>query len=130
MAKIYMYHPNSAMFQEVDESRKETLMEGGYEPVDKHDMVAMFNPSTNHHRMMHRADVPAWEKRGYYSEPTVVYHPHLGPKTVSAVEAKELMKDGWADSPARFLKEDAESVVERAVKEFRDEKKTAKAKEA
>jgi len=47
---------------------------------------------------------------------TWVYHAELAPKIVSADEAKELHKQGWADSPASVKKPKAKSKAKKATK--------------
>lgn len=116
MAKIYVYNLTTHVYQEIEESHEERYKELGYEKVDKLDLIHVFSPTLNQHKTVLRSDVKNWVSRGYYAEPTVMYHPEKGAKTVSAEEAKEMEKDGWVDSPAKFGKEDADAIVERAVK--------------
>ena len=55
-----------------------------------------------------------------------VYHETEAPKIVEEAEAEALYKDGWADSPARFLK--LESVgIDQAKTDAGDEQETRKA---
>lgn len=121
MAKIYMYNTMASVYQEVEESQQSRFEEAGYEKVDKLDLIHVYSPSLNQHKTVLRPDVKNWVNRGYYAEPTVVYHPEKGAVTVSAEEAKEMLKDGWYDTPAAFPKADAEAIVERAVKDFKAE---------
>ena len=43
-----------------------------------------------------------WELKGYYANPTMIYHPVDGTKMVSSEDAKRACKNGWYDSPAKF----------------------------
>lgn len=45
---------------------------------------------------------------------TWVYHKTESPKLVMSAEAEELYKDGWADTPAKFIK-GAEAIVESVI---------------
>ena len=119
MSKIYMFHMVNNTYEYVDEGRQAALEESGYQKVDKSDLLAIYNPSTGKHMSVLRSDAKNWINRGFYAEPTVVYHPEQGAKTVSAEEAGVLMKDGWYDSPAKFPAATTEAIVERAVKNLK-----------
>jgi hypothetical protein len=113
-----MYNKFSSTYQEVPENRASHYQDMGYEQIDKHDLVAVFNPGLNSHRTVLRADLESWKNRGYFAEPTFVYHPECrGGKLVSAEKAAEMLKEGWYDTPAKIP--DNEAIVERAVKQMK-----------
>lgn len=47
-------------------------------------------------------DRKLWEDKGYYAEPTMIYHPIEATKMVSSEDAKKALKNGWYASPAHF----------------------------
>lgn len=47
-------------------------------------------------------DQKAWEAKGYYAKPTMIYHPVDGTQMVSEEDAKKAFKNGWYASPAHF----------------------------
>ena len=47
-------------------------------------------------------DKKTWEDKGYYANPTMIYHPLEGTKAVSEEDAKKAFKNGWYASPAMF----------------------------
>jgi hypothetical protein len=128
---IIMYNPANTHFHEVpdnDTDRINRLTESGYRKTEKYDLVAIYSPSLNDHQTILRSDLQSWLGRGYYAEPTVVYHPEQGKRTVSAEEAKHLYSQGWFDSPAKFSKADTNALVEKAVKELKELDTAPKAK--
>jgi hypothetical protein len=80
------------------------------------ELLAIYHPGQRDHKVILKRDLPVWESKGYFAEPTVVYHPEEGEKLVSAEEAKGLLNDGWYDSPAHFSKASTKAIVEKAVK--------------
>jgi hypothetical protein len=103
MAKVLMFHPISLEQLFVDPNADAAigqLKEHGY--IENPRLVAMHHP---HHRkdvIVRTEDKETWEQRGYYAEPTIVYHPTHGQKQVSGEEAKKLYSQGWYDTPAKF----------------------------
>lgn len=102
MTTILMYNIGLGHVLEAEERDVERLTASGFRKVDRHDLVAVFNPNLNEHRTVMKADLQTWLNLGYYAEPTVVYHPEKPPVTVSADHARELYKQGWYDTPAKF----------------------------
>lgn len=43
-----------------------------------------------------------WEAKGYFANPTYIYHPTDGTKLVSPEDAKRAVRNGWYESPAQF----------------------------
>lgn len=121
MAQIYVYNTAQSQYEIVDQSREGYYTELGWIVIDKSDLAALWNPSlgVKGHRIVHRSEVSGWQAKGYVLEPTVVYHPEQGEKTVSAEEANLLLKDGWYDSPAKFPAATTEAIVEAAVKKLK-----------
>lgn len=118
MSKVYMYNKLNSTYQEIESNQQSRFQDLGYERIDKHDLVAVFNPGLNSHRTVMRADLESWKNRGYFAEPTYIYHPECREgRLVSAEKAAEMLKDGWYDSPAKIP--DNEAMVERAVKQMK-----------
>lgn len=122
--KVLMYNIANQEMREVSENEVDRAIAGGWRKINRYDLVSVYNPNLKEHKAVLRSDVNTWINMGYYAEPTVVYHPELGARTVSSIEASHLMENGWYDSPAKFPKNDAQAVVERAVKEYREERPT------
>lgn len=67
-------------------------------------LVSMYHPGQRLHKTVMVEQRADWEARGYFAEPTVVYHPEHGSRTVSREHAQKLLSDGWFDSPAAYPK--------------------------
>lgn len=65
-------------------------------------LVHMHNPSSKKDINIPIQDQKLWEDKGYYAEPTFIYHPKDGTKVVSAEDAKKALNQGWYASPAHF----------------------------
>ena len=102
MATQLMYHPATDAIEEADEAAAARKQEAGWQPVDKHELVAVYHPDLHAHKTVLRATATAYLNRGYYAEPTWVYHPDEAPRMVSADQAEHMLADGWYDSPAKF----------------------------
>lgn len=124
MPSTLMYNVATQHLSEVQDADIDRLKDAGWRVVTKHDLVAVYSPTLNEHKTVLRADVKTWINLGYYAEPTMVFHPHEGTRTVSAEEAQYLLQNGWYDSPAKFPKDDANAIVERAVQAFKAEGST------
>lgn len=67
-------------------------------------LVAMYNKEYKKHVMVQLGEeVKRFEGRGYFAEPTMIYHPKDGTDIVGAAEAKKAIQNGWYLSPAEFL---------------------------
>lgn len=103
MSQILMFNPSNLHQQFVDQSNSaaiDKMMGMGWirNPV----LIHMFHPGTQDNKMVQIQDKPIWEHKGYYAEPTFIYHPVEGAKVVSAEEAKKALNQGWYASPAYF----------------------------
>lgn len=126
MAKVMLFNASTLAMEEVDDNDTQAInrfAESGFRRISRHELIALYNPSTGDHKMVLRTQAPAWLAQGYYAEPTYVFHPEQGRKVISAEEAEVLLADGWYDNPAKFSKGDKEAIVEKAVKAMKDEQK-------
>ena len=76
------------------------LKESGW--VQNPRLVAMYCPEYQKHIMVMIQDQKFWEERGYFAEPTMIYHPTDGTKMVSSADSKRAIRNGWYLSPAHF----------------------------
>ncbi|QEL19337.1 hypothetical protein [Limnoglobus roseus] len=109
MSKILMFNTANQHIQELEDGETDTinrLIESGWQRVEKYDLLAVYSPTLNRHKTVLKADAKTWINQGYVAEPTVVYHPEQGDKTVGSDEAQHLIdREGWYDSPAKFPKD-------------------------
>lgn len=127
MSKVMIFNPTNLEQREVSENDADRAVnEYGWVRVGgENELVAVYHPGQNKHATILTRDLPQWEGKGFYANPTLVYHPEEGSRMVSAEEAKELMNDGWYDSPAKFSKATSEQIVDKAVKALKTAKKEA-----
>jgi hypothetical protein len=78
----------------------ESLKEQGW--IQNPTLVHMHHPRLNKDVNIMVQDRTLWEEKGYYAEPTMIYHPNDGTRMVSAEDAKKALKNGWYASPAHF----------------------------
>lgn len=93
----------------------ESLKEEGWVPNPT--LVHMHNPSLKKDVNIPVQDRKMWEEKGYYAEPTFIYHPTEGTKVVSADDAKLALKKGWYASPAFFPGNDVGALKTLVMKE-------------
>ena len=123
MSKILIFNPATLEQREVpDRDAERAVNELGWVRVGGANvLVAIHHPGMNDHKMVLQRDLPTWENKGYYVEPTWIYHPEEGPRMVSASQAREIVgKNGWCESPADFTKAEKvalKDAVAKAVKE-------------
>lgn len=102
--EILMYNPanQAQLFIGAQQSQSiEKLEAEGW--VKSPRLIAMYQPEFKKHVMVRIGEEQrAFENRGYYAEPTIIYHPKDGERTVSAEEAKKALKNGWYNSPAHL----------------------------
>ena len=101
---------NPHKYQEVENMKADGWMQN---PT----MIHMHNPSLNAHVSRPVQERKIWEERGYYAEPTFIYHPEEGTKMVSLDDAKKAYKMGWYASPAHFPGNDIGVLKTRVSKE-------------
>lgn len=102
--EILMYNPGNQAQLYVGSGNNqamENLLKEGW--VKNPALVAMYHPEYKKHLMVQRGEEQrSFENRGYFSEPTFIYHPKDGTLMVSAEDAKKAMNNGWYASPAHF----------------------------
>jgi hypothetical protein len=103
MSEVLMFNPNTMEQSFLDSQRHmdlERLKEQGWlqNPV----LVHMHHPRDNKDVNVLLKDVKSFEDKGYYSRPTMIYHPKEGTKKVSEEDAKKAFNNGWYASPAQF----------------------------
>lgn len=76
------------------------LKEQGW--VQNPKLIDMYNPHYKKHVMIPVQDQKPWEAKGYYAEPTMIYHPKEATQMVSSADAQKAIKNGWYLSPAHF----------------------------
>lgn len=106
MDTIFMYNPadQSQLFvPSGNSSGLETLREQGWVRCNLSQMVNMYNPELKKHLFVRQGEEQRhFEQKGYFSEPTTIYHPSEGTKYVPYTEAKKMYGKGWYDNPAKF----------------------------
>ncbi len=103
MNEVLMFNPNSLAQQFISGGNKndiDKLKEAGW--VQNPRLVNMYNPHYKKYVMVPIQDQKLWETKGYFSEPTMIYHPKDGTEMVSSEEAKKRTGRGWYLSPAHF----------------------------
>jgi len=117
MQKVMIFNPANLEQREVSESDADKAeKEYGWVRVGgANELVAVYHPGQNLHATILKRDLPVWASKGYYAEPTIVYHPEEGSRMVSAEQAKAMLNDGWYDSPAKYSKAAKEAIVDNAV---------------
>jgi hypothetical protein len=90
---------SSANHQEIERLREEGWL-------NNPKMIHMHHPLLRKDESIPIDERKQWEEKGYFAEPTIIYHPNQGgsPKTemVSSEDAKRALKNGWYASPAQF----------------------------
>lgn len=116
MNMITIFHTGNLHMREIAENDLGRFEEQGWRKVEKYEMLSVYSPALNEYKTVLRSDADTWANRGYMIEPTTVYHPEEGVKTVGKDEAEHLLKSGWFDTPAKFSEADKDAIVEKAVK--------------
>lgn len=108
MSKVFIFNPATLEQREVtDTDAERAVKEMGWVRVGgANELLAIYHPGHNDHKMILKRDLPVWEQKGYYAEPTIVYSPDEGERMVPAEQAKQMIGKGWYDSPAHFPKHD------------------------
>ena len=102
----FMYNPANQhqLFVSPQASQSiENLMKEGWVQANLQQMVNMYHPGYKKHVFVRQGDEQrSFEEKGYFSEPTTIYHPTEGQKYVPYSEAKKMYGKGWYDNPAKF----------------------------
>lgn len=99
---VMIFNPTTYEQREVTEADADKAVReyGWLRAGGEHELVAIHHPGTRDNKMVLKRDVATWENKGYFSEPTMIYHPEQGERIVPASEAHK--HRGWYDSPAKF----------------------------
>lgn len=100
---VLMFNPADRAYffiSQSDSSKIDKMLADGF--IRNPRLVAMFNDSTKRHVMVPIQEVSEWENKGYFAEPTMIYHPTEPTRMVSAEDAKKAFGKGWYASPAQF----------------------------
>ena len=108
MAKVMLFkrglHSKELDMRYLDDVEQKNHVEkfkaAGY--LENPPIVFMYHPETKEQLPIHAEDRPVLEMRGFFANPTWVYHPELGSKIVSFDEAQQLLQSGWYDNKAKF----------------------------
>jgi hypothetical protein len=123
MQKIMIFNPSTLEQLEVDDNTANKYVDTGWVKLGgSNRLVHMFHPGFNDNKNVLKADQKTWENKGYYAEPTIVYHPTEGKRQVSAEEAQRLYNQGWLDTVAKF----PQATVTTGAKLIAEEKKSKK----
>lgn len=103
MGKILMFHPTTLEQLFLDDGASNAIDQlKGHGFLENPPLVAMYHPNHQKHLIVRKEDQEIWEERGYYANPTIVYHPTEGTKMVPLEQATEMYTQGWYDNPAKF----------------------------
>lgn len=103
MTEVLMYNPadRAYFFINPSESAKiDKMLADGFKRNPK--LIDMYEPGSKRHVMIPVQDIKEWEVKGYYAEPTMIYHPTEATQMVSAEDARKAITKGWYLSPAHF----------------------------
>lgn len=103
MAEVLMFNAQTSEMRFLNPHKHqeiEALKEEGW--MQNPTLIHMFNPVLNKDISRPVQERKMWEEKGYYAEPTMIYHPTKGTEKVSAEDAKKALKNGWYASPAFF----------------------------
>lgn len=103
MTDILFFNRNTREMRFVDPIQRpviEKLQEQGW--LKNPNLIHMHNPHTKQDAPVLPDEQKLWEMKGFYANPTMIYHPEEGTKQVSAEDANRAFKNGWYPSPAFF----------------------------
>ncbi|CAN5949961.1 unnamed protein product [Sphagnum jensenii] len=86
---------SAANYNVIDKMREEGWL---YNPR----LVHMHHPNLKTDVSVPMDECKMYEDKGYYAEPTMIYHPKDGTKRVSLADAQKAFKNGWYANPAQF----------------------------
>lgn len=104
MAEVLLFNPKTLaqMFLDSYAKRQDIERLKGEGWLENPRLVHMHHPLMKKDVMIPVQDRKMWEDKGYYAEPTMIYHPTEQTRMVSAEEAKRAFTKGWYASPAHF----------------------------
>lgn len=103
MAEVLMFNPRDLAYFFISASNSsdiDRMKNDGF--IQNPRLVDMHNPSLRKNVMVPVQDRKEWENKGYFAEPTMIYHPKENTQMVSAEDAKKALNNGWYASPAHF----------------------------
>lgn len=118
MSEVVMFNPNDLAYfilPQGDRSNIEKMKDNGFKENPK--LVNLYHEDLKKYVMVPVQDVKVWEDKGYFAEPTMIYHPTDGTMMVSAAESKKACNNGWYLSPAHFQGNSEGKLKTRVMKE-------------
>lgn len=103
MSEVLMFNPADGAYFFISASSHqdiEKMRANGFVMNPK--LVAMYHEGLKKHVMVQVQATKEWESKGYFIEPTMIYHPTEPTRMVSAEDAKKAYAKGWYASPAQF----------------------------
>lgn len=110
--EVLMFNPNNLAQMFLSAGNKndiDKLKGNGW--IQNPRLIDMYHAHYKKHVMIPVQDRKAWEMKGYYAEPTMIYHPKEPTKMVSAEDAKKAINNGWYLSPAHFPGENSDKGI-------------------
>lgn len=102
MTELLMFHPDTLAQQFIPPDRNsiDKLKALGW--IENPRLVNMYHDGMKKYVMVPVQNQKEWENKGYFAEPTMIYHPTDGTRMVSSQDAKSALNKGWYASPAHF----------------------------
>ena len=105
MSEVLMFNPNTLEQYFANPHKKEEInkmKERGW--IENPRLVHMYHPHSRDNKMVMVQERKIWESKGYYAEPTFLYHPTEtnGTQLFPADEVSKMLTKGWYRSPAHF----------------------------
>lgn len=103
MAEVLMFNPNDLAYffiNSAESSKIDKMRSDGF--IMNPRLQNMYNPDLKKYVMIPVQNQKEWENKGYYAEPTMIYHPKDGTRMVSHDDAKKALSNGWYSNPAHF----------------------------
>lgn len=104
MTKILYFHRDSLEQAFLDDEQHRNVIKEYEEKgwIANPPLVHMYNPRNRKNAIVHIDDAGIFEEKGYYRNPTWVYHPEQEPQMVSAEQAAKMYSKGYYDNPSKF----------------------------
>ena len=103
MSEVFMFNAKTNEMRFLNPHKREEidkLLNEGW--MQNPCLIHMYNPTSDHNINRPVQEKKQWEDKGYYANPTMIYHPTHGTKKVSEEDAKKAFKNGWYASPAFY----------------------------